>query len=201
MHAWAGARPRDERQFLREFAIRCLIAALAVVVCYQFSWDWLRALTADANIRLDELAGVYLQRVSFDTVAWQGQLYRYAIACTFADVWCGSLAFLWHKEEKPLTNFALIAFWTAALFGFNVFRLSVSDVLFAHGLSWNIAHNVGSCCGRVCRHTARHEAHKIPAFLLKSCKRPVNSVLSATFPLQCSSNLVVKVVLPDDIRH
>jgi hypothetical protein len=30
----------------------------------------------------------------------------------------------------------------AAMFCFNVFRLSVSDVLFAGGLPWNLAHNV-----------------------------------------------------------
>ena len=29
-----------------------------------------------------------------------------------------------------------------ALFAFNVFRLSVSDVLFAVGLPWDLAHNV-----------------------------------------------------------
>jgi hypothetical protein len=142
--ACAGVRDIHERQFAREMAIRCVVAAVAVMVCYCFRWEWLRSLTADANLRLDALAGVHLQRLSFDTVAWQGQTYRYVIACTFADVWCGSLAFLWRMDDKVARNLAVIAGWSVALFAFNVFRLSVSDVLFALGLSWNLAHNVVS---------------------------------------------------------
>jgi len=122
--------------------LRCLLAAFAVAVCYCFQWEWLRHLTASANVWLDSLAGVYLQRLSPDTVAWQGQLYRYAVACTFADVWCGALAFLWRMGENFRRNVVVIAGWSVLLFAFNIFRLSLSDVLFAQGLSWNVAHNV-----------------------------------------------------------
>lgn len=124
--------------------MRCLLAALAVAVCYCFQWDWLRRLTADGNVWLDSLAGVDLQRLSFDTVAWQGQLYHYAVACTFADVWCGSLAFLWRTEETLRRNAGVLAVWSVLLLLFNIFRLSLSDLLFAQGLSWNVAHNAVS---------------------------------------------------------
>jgi hypothetical protein len=141
-----GVRHQQDgaRQFAFEMAVRCGLAALAVIVCYTFEWEWLRGLTAAGNLWLDGLAGVHLQRLSYDTVAWHGQVYRYVIACTFADVWCGSLAFLWLAEQSVRRNLAVVALWSAALFAFNIFRLSVSDVLFAWGLSWNLAHNVVS---------------------------------------------------------
>ncbi len=138
-HSKRGGRP-----FAREMAVRCLLATIAVVVCYCFQWEWLRRLTADGNVFLDSLVAVHLQRLSFDTVAWHGQLYRYVVACTFADVWCGSLGFLWRTADSFLRNLATIAVWSLLLFSFNVFRLSFSDVLFAQGLSWNLAHNVVS---------------------------------------------------------
>ncbi len=141
---WSGARAIHGRHFLREMAFRCGLAAIAVAVCYCFGWEWLRTVTADANTWVDALFGVHLQRLSFDTVAWHGQVYRYVIACTMADVWCGSLAFLWKKEEGWARNLLVLAIWTPALFAFNVLRLSFSDVLFARGLSWNLAHNVVS---------------------------------------------------------
>jgi hypothetical protein len=107
-----------------------------------FHWQFLRTLTCDLNLRLDALAGIHLQRLSPDTLAWNGAVYRYVIACTFADVWCGSIAFLWSLRRSIAHNLAFIATFTLALLAFNILRLSVSDVLFAAGLSWNLAHNV-----------------------------------------------------------
>ena len=146
IETWTGVRHRTGggRPFAREMASRCLLAVLAVALCYCLQWEWLRRFTADANVWLDSLAGVQLQRLSFDTVAWHGQFYRYVVACTFADVWCGSLAFLWRIDETFSRNAAVIVVWSVLLFAFNIFRLSLSDVLFAQGLSWNLAHNVVS---------------------------------------------------------
>jgi len=72
------------------FLLRCLLAALAVLVCYQFQWEWLRHLTLECNLRFDAVLGVQLERVGFDTVMWNGHLYHYVVACTFADVWCAA---------------------------------------------------------------------------------------------------------------
>ncbi len=144
---WTDVRRRatsGERPFARQMMFRCLLAAVAVALCYCFQWEWLRRFTADGNVWLDALAGVHLQRISFDTVVWHGELYRYVVACTFADVWCGSLAFLWRSRDTVLRNLAVICLWTPLLLSFNIFRLSFSDVLFAQGLSWDLAHNVVS---------------------------------------------------------
>lgn len=128
----------------RALAIRFTLAALAVAVSYFFRWELLRLWTSEANLRLDLLAGIHLQRISSDTVMWRGVLYRYENACTFVDVWFGSIPLLWNLGRSVTRNALFMTAVAAGLFCFNVFRLSVSDVLFAAGLPWNLAHNVVS---------------------------------------------------------
>jgi hypothetical protein len=114
------------------------------MICYQFHWEWLRALTCDWNLRLDSLFGVHLQKIAFDTVVYRGETYRYAIACTMADAFCGALPLIWNSRHSVVRNLGLIGAFAVVLFIFNVSRLSFSDALFAQGLSWNWAHNVVS---------------------------------------------------------
>ncbi len=143
-HAWRIARIRAGDPSRSDLVLRCLLAALAVVVCYQFRWEWLRYLTSEGNLRIDALLGVHLERISFDTVVWNGQLYRYVIACTMADVWWGALAFLWLPRNSVAKNLTVLAAFTVGLFAFNVARLSFSDFICAQGVSWNLGHNVVS---------------------------------------------------------
>ncbi len=125
-----------------EFVVRALLAAVAVVICYQFRWDWLRFLTSELNLRLDALAGVNLHRSSFDTVLWRGESYRYVIACTFADVWCGAVPLVWDLRRTFVSNLSRILLFGLALVVFNVFRLSLSDVVIAWGAPWDLAHGI-----------------------------------------------------------
>jgi hypothetical protein len=122
--------------------IRFALAALAVAFSYLFRWELLRFLTSEANLRADLLAGIHLHRISGDTVMWKGVPYHYENACTFVDVWFGSIPLLWDVRRRVVWNYGFMAVIAAAMFCFNVFRLSVSDVLFAGGLPWNLAHNV-----------------------------------------------------------
>jgi hypothetical protein len=127
-----------------EMLVRLALVPVAVAICYFFRWEFLRFLTSEANLRLDPLVGIHLQRISADTVQWNGTLYRYQNACTFIDVWCGAIPLLWNLKRTLSQNSVFFACFAVVLFAFNVFRLSVSDVLFSAGLSWNIAHNVVS---------------------------------------------------------
>jgi hypothetical protein len=127
-----------------ELVFRFTLAALAVAICYCFDWRFLRTLTLDLNLWLDSLFGVHLQQISSDTVMYNGALYRYVIACTMADVWCGAIPLIWNLRSRVGQNLRFIGVFTVALFAFNIIRLSLSDVLFAYGLSWNLAHNVVS---------------------------------------------------------
>jgi hypothetical protein len=132
------------RTYSPELAIRFALVAVAVGLCYLWSWTWLRVLTSELNIRLDALAGISLQRLEPDTVYWRGVIYRYGNACTFVDVWCGAIPLLWNFRRSFFQNLSMVLTLAAALFAFNVARLSFSDVLFSQGLSWNFAHNVMS---------------------------------------------------------
>jgi exosortase/archaeosortase len=123
---------------------RFVLTALAVLLCYQFQWHWLRGLTCDLNLRLDALFGVHLQKIAYDTVVYRGAIYHYVVACTMADAFCGTIPLIWDVRKNIPRNLAFIAVVAIVMLTFNVVRLSFSDVLFAWGLSWNWAHNVVS---------------------------------------------------------
>ncbi len=130
----------------REIAIRFLLSALCVVLCYCFQWYWLRVLTCTANLNVDRMFGVYLLRISPLEVGFGGRVYNYAIACTLADAWCGALPLLWSTRRNIARNLGEIATFTFGLFAFNLARLSISDFLIANGASWTWGHSVFCGC-------------------------------------------------------
>ncbi len=137
------ARPvEDHRLVSRNVLIRLALSALAVLLCYAFQWMWLRALTCDWNVRLDSLFGVHLQRIAVDQVIYRGAVYRYAIACTMADAYCGTIPLIWDTSRTIVRNIAFVLAFGVVLIVFNVSRLTFSDVLFAQGINWDLAHNV-----------------------------------------------------------
>lgn len=128
----------------RALLVRFALAAIAVAISYCFRWAFLRYWTSEANLRIDLLFGIHLLRVSVDSVMWKGVLYRYENACTFIDVFFGSIPLLWQLHQSIVRNLGFLALVALGMFCFNVFRLSVSDSLFSAGLSWDLAHNVVS---------------------------------------------------------
>jgi hypothetical protein len=141
-----SALPGEHRKHLwtSGLLIRFLLVAVFVGFSYLFRWEWLRYLTSEANLRLDLLAGIHLQRLSSDLVMWKGVLYRYENACTFVDVYFGSIPLLWDLRRSVARNLGFLGIVAVGYFAFNVFRLTVSDILFAVGLPWDLAHNVVS---------------------------------------------------------
>ncbi len=124
--------------------LRLALSAAAVLLCYQFGWMWLRSFTCTWNLRLDALFGVHLQRIAQDLVTYRGVTYRYAVACTFADAFCGSIPLIWDLGQKVWRSLLLVAGLAVVLTVLNIVRLTFSDVLFAQGLSWDWAHNIVS---------------------------------------------------------
>lgn len=125
-----------------QLVLRLVLSFLAVLVCYRFDWLWLKSITASLNLRLDNLAGVPLQRVSLDTVRLGHEYFRYVIACTFADVSCASLALVWDTRQSAARNLRFIAIFTLGLFVLNIVRLSAADVVYFAGLRWTLAEGV-----------------------------------------------------------
>ena len=119
----------------------------SVLLCYGFAWIWLRELTLRANLAFDALFGVHLQVLTPLSVSWQGHLFDYRIACTFVDVWFGAWPLLWSWRKPLVANVAVILGLAPVLFAFNIVRLTISDVLFAKGVPWAVAHGgLGGVC-------------------------------------------------------
>lgn len=131
-----------ELPFTREFLVRACLVALFVTISHQLGWQWLRFLTSEAVLRLSALLGMETARLSFDTIRVQQTQVRFDVGCTFIDVFLGSLPLLWELRRSVLRNFSRLVVVGTILFAFNVLRLEIAQVLYAHGVSWKVADGV-----------------------------------------------------------
>ncbi len=81
-------------------------------------------------------------RVSFDTILVGGQATQFVIACTFVDVFMGSIPLLWNLKNSVFRNILLLLATATLLFGFNVVRLELAQVLHYRGVTWTVADEV-----------------------------------------------------------
>jgi len=126
----------------REFLCRAGLVAVFVAACYQVSWQWLRFLTSECVLRISALLGMATERVSFDTIHVGNQAFQFVIACTFVDVFMGSIPLLWNLKKSVPRNIVWLIATAMVLFGFNVVRLEVAQVLYYRGVSWVFADEV-----------------------------------------------------------
>ncbi len=128
-------------QSTKGFLLRLCLVPVAVLVCYCFDWYWLRALTTDLTVRLTVLAGVHWTRVGQDLVMFRGQLFRFAIACTLVDAWCGTIPLIWKTHASVLSNLRYGGALALGMFALNISRLTFVNVIFAAGVPWHLAHD------------------------------------------------------------
>jgi hypothetical protein len=121
---------------------RLPLVVVAVVVCYQFSWEDLRYITSEIVLRFAEWRGLQAERLGPHLVFWNGELYRFDIACTFVDVFCGAIPLIWVWRFGVVGNLMNVAGFAAALFAFNLFRDCVADLVFSAGAPWFLADQV-----------------------------------------------------------
>jgi exosortase/archaeosortase len=126
----------------REFLLRVSLVALFVLLTYQFPWQWLRFVTSVAVLRISASLGMATARVSFDTIRIQGQLFRVGIACTFVDVFMGSIPLLWEVRKSLLRNASRLLAVAVIFFGLNLVRLEIAQVLYFRGAPWMLADEV-----------------------------------------------------------
>jgi len=126
----------------RAFVCRALLVALLVIVTHQFAWGWLRFLTSEAVLRLSASLGLGTQRVSADTIRVQGDLFRFVISCTFVDVVMGAIPLVWNLKKTISKNLLTVIALALSLFGFNVVRLEIGQLLYAYGAPWSVADDV-----------------------------------------------------------
>ena len=135
----SGAQvPRLTREFLCRAALVAVFAAFA----HLFQWTWLRFVTSEAILRISLFLGMTAERVSSDTINFHGQLVEFVTACTFVDVYYGSIPLLWNLKKTFLRNVSWLVVVAAIFFALNVVRLEIGQILFAHGLSWMLADNL-----------------------------------------------------------
>ncbi len=125
-----------------EFCCRVGLVAIFVASAYQTSWEWLRLLTSECVLRTSASLGMTTSRLSFDTILVGGQATQYVIACTFVDVFMGVIPLLWNPKNSVLRNVSLLIATAGALFGFNVARLELAQVLYYQGVPWTVADEV-----------------------------------------------------------
>jgi hypothetical protein len=80
--------------------------------------------------------------VSSDTISGTGTLFHFVTACTFVDVFAGSIPLLWNYRKSIASNFARLMLAATAMFCFNLARLEVGQILYAHGAPWTLADDV-----------------------------------------------------------
>lgn len=128
--------------FTREFLVRACLVAVFVAVCHELSWQWLRFITSEAVSSLSAMLGMDTARLSFDTIRVQETQIRFVVSCTFVDVFLGSLPLLWDLRRSLLRNCSRLVVAGTVLFAFNLVRLQIAQVLYAHGASWEVADGV-----------------------------------------------------------
>lgn len=126
----------------REFLCRAGLVAVFGATAHQVSWEWLRFLTSECVLRLSSSLGMATSRLSFDTILVGRQAFQFVIACTFVDVFMGSIPLLWDLKKSVLRNILWLIATATVLFGFNVARLEVAQVLYYRGVPWTVADEV-----------------------------------------------------------
>jgi hypothetical protein len=82
-----------------------------------------------------------MQQISPHSVVQNGVMYEYGIGCAMADVWCASIPFLWNSSRTIRSNVRHLLLFTVCLFGLNMLRLTISDILLVHGVRWELGHD------------------------------------------------------------
>ncbi|HEY6250435.1 MAG TPA: hypothetical protein VI685_10780 [Candidatus Angelobacter sp.] len=129
-----------------ETMLRALLCALTVLICYQFQWQFLRHITCECIFWISNGLGFRVLPLSKDTLQWGDLQVRFVIACTFIDVFCGSVPWLWNRNRSVVKNTSELAVFGMGLFVFNLVRLELGFIFYAYGIPWMLAHG---CLGGI----------------------------------------------------
>jgi len=111
-----------------------------VAACYQFGWHAWRSANCTSYLVISHALGIPALRLTYDTFATQGHLYRFAIACTGIDAFFGSIPLVWERGKSILANVLFLATYFLLLFAANMVRLAFGMLIFVHGVPWWLSH-------------------------------------------------------------
>jgi len=121
---------------------RIPLVALAVFSCYCFDWKPLRYIVSEVALEFARVRGFPVHRVSYDTIIWNDQTFRFGIACTLADVFCGIIPLIWAAQLGFASNIVLITRAGGLLMVVNLSRRCLTDFVFSLGVPWIFADEV-----------------------------------------------------------
>jgi hypothetical protein len=124
--------------------IRGILATSFAVGCHQYDWAFLRRCTTLAVICLSNYIGLPVSRLSADLIDLNGTHFQFVVSCTLIDAFCGMIPLLWNLSVSTMSNVLGLLTLFIALSVFNIARLEVGFVAFAHGVPWVLAHEVVS---------------------------------------------------------
>jgi hypothetical protein len=139
-NAKADGESGDPLRLTPDLAARVVLVAVFVVACYQFDWRLLRSITSECILRFSQLLGIAMQRVTSDTVQWNGMQFQFTPSCTQIDVFFGSIPLIWNLSVPAWKNVSKLGAYFLCLFAFNILRLELGYVLYGWGTPWVIAH-------------------------------------------------------------
>lgn len=122
--------------------LRLLLVPLFVLLCYQFSWEFLRMGGVKSILYTSSWFGMTTATVSEHTFAWNGHAYDFYISCTMIDVFFASVPLLWKKNLPVLTNLLLLTAFFSGIYLLNIARIVAGFLLFDAGIPWFFAHKV-----------------------------------------------------------
>ena len=121
---------------------RSVLVAVLVILVHQFQWTGLRFATSEAILRMSARLGMGTARLSSDTIRVQAEFFQFVTACTFIDVFVGSIPLLWDLKQSLVRNFCRLTAAAVLLCGFNLLRLELGQILHAHHVPWTLAEDV-----------------------------------------------------------
>ncbi len=137
-----GSEPLARIALNRELVVRACLITVMVLISHIPQWHFLRFATSEAVRLLASTLGMATARASYDTILINNSAFQFVISCTFIDVFAGCLPLLWRGSDPLIRNLQRITVTALMLFPFNVFRLEVSQILYASGIGWYLADQV-----------------------------------------------------------
>ena len=131
--AFSVAPGRAKRRVSQEFLFRAGLTVFLSTLAHLVSWQWLRYLTSEAVLRISPWMHLSAARYTSDTIQVGGQFFQFVVACTFVDLFLGSVPLIWVRRKTLPINLLRIAAAAAILFVFNLARLGAVQFVFARG--------------------------------------------------------------------
>ena len=133
---------RDLRELILDFGIRSLVVLALLVPWYVLDWEWAVRWTASVTVMgLSPFCGD-VAAVNGMGIVCDSQPFPFAKECTYLDLFLIAAPFLWSTRQRSLLNLRRLSIAFLLLWVLNSVRLVGSLAASAHGVRWELAHDL-----------------------------------------------------------